>query len=118
VRQVVAASALSLHSSDLDLVGQGTLTVPTKALDGHMGFIAVGSTVGAGGTDLARFTREGNRIVLPRSSVERSTRRTSPSMRVQRHAAACAMKFSAAQGHPGRSRAGAAGLIRHSIDSH
>jgi hypothetical protein len=65
VRQVVAASALSLHSSDLDLVGQGTLTVPTKALDGHMDLSLSEALSAQAGTDLARFTREGNRIVLP-----------------------------------------------------
>ncbi len=65
IRRVVAASALSLHSADLDLVGQGTLTIPTKALDGHMD-LSLSETLSAqAGTDLARFTREGNRILLP-----------------------------------------------------
>ena len=65
VRQVVAASALSLHSSDVDFVGQGTLTIPTKALDGHMDMSLSEALSAQAGTDLARFTREGNRIVLP-----------------------------------------------------
>lgn len=65
IRQVVAASALSLHSSDLDLVGQGTLTVPTKALDGHMDLSLSEGLSAQAGTDLARFTREGNRVLLP-----------------------------------------------------
>ena len=65
IRQVVAASALSLHSPDVDLVGQGTLTIPTKALDGHMD-LSLSETLSAqAGTDLARFTREGNRVLLP-----------------------------------------------------
>ena len=65
VRQVVAASALSLHSADLDLVGQGTLSIPTKALDGHMDLSLSEALSAQAGTDLARFTREGNRVVLP-----------------------------------------------------
>jgi uncharacterized protein involved in outer membrane biogenesis len=65
IRQVVAASALSLHSPDVDLVGQGTLTIPTKALDGQMD-LSLSETLSAqAGTDLARFTREGNRVLLP-----------------------------------------------------
>ena len=65
VRQVVAASALSLHSADVDLFGQGTLTIPTKALDGHVDVSLSEALSAQAGTDLARFTREGNRIVLP-----------------------------------------------------
>ena len=65
VRQVIAASALSLHSSDVDLVGQGTLTIPTKALDGQMDLSLSEALSARAGTDLARFTREGNRILLP-----------------------------------------------------
>ena len=65
VRQVVAASALSLHSADVDLFGQGTLTIPTKALDGHVDVTLSEALSAQAGTDLARYTREGNRIVLP-----------------------------------------------------
>ena len=65
IRQVIAASALSLHSADLDLVGQGTLTIPTKALDGQMDLSLSEALSAQAGTDLARFTREGNRILLP-----------------------------------------------------
>ena len=65
VHQVVAASALSLHSPDLDLVGAGTLTIPTKALDGHMDLSLSEALSAQAGTDLARFTREGNRLLLP-----------------------------------------------------
>ncbi len=65
IRQVIAASALSLHSADLDLVGQGTLTIPTKALDGHADLSLSEALSAQAGTDLARFTREGNRILLP-----------------------------------------------------
>ena len=65
IRQVIAASALSLHSADLDLVGQGTLTIPTKALDGQMDLSLSEALSAQAGTDLARFTREDNRILLP-----------------------------------------------------
>jgi uncharacterized protein involved in outer membrane biogenesis len=65
IHQVLAASALSLHSTDVDLVGQGTLTVPTKALDGHMDLSLSEALSAQAGTDLARFTREGNRVLLP-----------------------------------------------------
>jgi len=65
VRQVVTASALSLHSTDLDLVGQGALTIPTKALDGHFDLSLSEELSAQAGTDLARYTREGNRILLP-----------------------------------------------------
>ena len=65
IHQVVAASALSLHSPDLDLVGAGTLSIPTKALDGHMDLSLSEALSAQAGTDLARFTREGNRLLLP-----------------------------------------------------
>ncbi len=65
VHQVLAASALSLHSPDIDLVGQGTLTIPTKALDGHMDLSLSEALSAQAGTDLARYTREGNRALLP-----------------------------------------------------
>ena len=65
IHQVLAASALSLHSTDVDLVGQGTLTIPTKALDGHMDLSLSEALSAQAGTDLARFTREGNRVLLP-----------------------------------------------------
>jgi len=65
VHQVLAASALSLHSPDVDLVGQGTLTIPTKALDGHMDLSLSEALSAQAGTDLARYTREGNRALLP-----------------------------------------------------
>jgi hypothetical protein len=64
-RRMVTARALSLHSSDVDLVGQGTLAVPTKAINGRFDVSLSESLSAQAGTDLARFTREGNRIVLP-----------------------------------------------------
>jgi uncharacterized protein involved in outer membrane biogenesis len=65
IHQVVAASAVSLHSTDVDLVGQGSLTIPSKALDGHMDLSLSEALSAQAGTDLARFTREDNRVLLP-----------------------------------------------------
>ena len=65
VHRVVAARALSLHSSDLDLVGQGTLTVPTKAMEGKFDLSLSEALSQQAGSTFARYTREGNRIVLP-----------------------------------------------------
>jgi hypothetical protein len=65
VRQVIVARALSLRSPDLDVVGQGTLTVPTKAMEGRFDLSLSEALSRQAGTDFARFTREGNRIVLP-----------------------------------------------------
>jgi hypothetical protein len=64
-RQVIAASAFSLHSPDIDLVGQGTLTIPSKALDGRMDLSLSEALSAQAGTDLIRFTRDGNRVLLP-----------------------------------------------------
>jgi hypothetical protein len=64
-RQVVATRDLSLHSPDLELVAQGTLTIPTKALDGHADLSLSEALSAQAGTDLIRFTREGNRVLLP-----------------------------------------------------
>jgi hypothetical protein len=64
-RQVVTASALSLHSADADMVGEGTLTLPTGALSGRVDLSLSERLSAQAGTDLARYTREGNRIILP-----------------------------------------------------
>ena len=65
VRQVIAASALSLHSTDVDLVGRGTLTIPGKSLDGHVDLSLSEALSAQAGTDLIRFTHDGNRVLLP-----------------------------------------------------
>lgn len=64
-RQVITASALSLHSPDLDLVAQGTLTIPSKALDGRADLSLSEALSAQAGTDLIRYTRDGNRVLLP-----------------------------------------------------
>lgn len=63
--QTFRATALSLKSADADIVGSGTLTIPTKALDGPLDVLLSEDLSNQAGTDLARYTREGNRIVLP-----------------------------------------------------
>src|SRR5439155_15794436 len=56
----------SLHDSpDVDVVARGTLTIPTKALDAGADLVLSESLSKQAGTDLYRYTREGNRIVLP-----------------------------------------------------
>jgi hypothetical protein len=65
VRSVIAARAVSLHSSDVDLVGQGTLTIPTKAIEGRFDVSLSEALSRQAGGDTARFTRDGDRIVLP-----------------------------------------------------
>jgi hypothetical protein len=64
-RQIVTASALSLHSEDVDLVGEGTLTIPGKALDGRLDLSLSEALSAQAGPDLARFTRDGDRVLLP-----------------------------------------------------
>lgn len=63
--RVVQASAFSLRSQDADVIGQGSLALSTKALEGRARLVLSESLSAQAGTDLARLTREGNRIVLP-----------------------------------------------------
>lgn len=63
--QVFRAGALSLHSRDVDLVGSGTLATATKALSGRFDISLSEALSAQAGNDLQRFTREGNRVVLP-----------------------------------------------------
>jgi uncharacterized protein involved in outer membrane biogenesis len=64
-RQVVTSESLTLQSPDVDVAGAGTLTIPTKALDGRATLMLSEALSAQAGTDLVRFTREGNRVVLP-----------------------------------------------------
>jgi len=64
-KQVFTADAFALHSPDVDIVGSGTLNVDTKALNGALDLSLSEALSKQAGTDLARFTREGNRVVLP-----------------------------------------------------
>ena len=63
--QLFRADALSLHSRDVDLVGSGTLATATKALAGKFDISLSEALSKQAGNDLQRFTREGNRVVLP-----------------------------------------------------
>lgn len=63
--RIVTAQALSLHSDDADVVGSGTLALDSKALSGRADLSLSEALSAQAGRDLARYTREGNRIVLP-----------------------------------------------------
>jgi len=65
--QVFRADALALHSRDVDLAGSGTLATATKALDGRFDVSLSEALSAQAGNDLQRYTREGNRVVLPAS---------------------------------------------------
>ena len=63
--RVVTAQALSLHSTDADIVGTGTLNLDTSRLDGRLDMSLSEALSAQAGRDLYRYTREGNRVVLP-----------------------------------------------------
>jgi uncharacterized protein involved in outer membrane biogenesis len=63
--QIVRADAFSFQSADVDVTGTGSLALPTKALDGSLTLALSEALSAQAGTDLVRFTREGNRVVLP-----------------------------------------------------
>src|SRR5262249_28244639 len=64
-RQVFSADALSFHSRDVDIAGKGTFNTPNEALDGTLDLSLSEELSSQAGTDFRRYTREGNRIVLP-----------------------------------------------------
>jgi uncharacterized protein involved in outer membrane biogenesis len=64
-RRVARADSFSMRSRDADLDGTGTLTLETGALEGTVDMTLSEELSAQAGTDLARFTREANRIVLP-----------------------------------------------------
>jgi hypothetical protein len=64
-RQVFHADSFALRSPDADITGSGTLTLGTEALDGTLTMMLSEELSAQAGTDLARFTREGKRVVLP-----------------------------------------------------
>jgi uncharacterized protein involved in outer membrane biogenesis len=63
--QTLRAEPLSLRSRDADIVGSVTLNVDSQALDGIADLSLSEELSKQAGTDLIRFTREGNRVVLP-----------------------------------------------------
>jgi uncharacterized protein involved in outer membrane biogenesis len=62
---VFRADALSMRSPDADIVGSGTLDIDSQALDGGLDMSLSEELSKQAGTDLIRFTKEGNRLVLP-----------------------------------------------------
>jgi hypothetical protein len=63
--QVLRAEPFAMHSRDADIVGKVTLNVDSEAIDGTLDLSLSEELSKQAGTDLIRFTREGNRIVLP-----------------------------------------------------
>jgi hypothetical protein len=64
-RQVFRADTFSMHSRDADMNGSATLALETGALEGTVDLTLSEELSAQAGTDLARFTREQNRVVLP-----------------------------------------------------
>ncbi len=63
--RVLRADTFALHSADADMVGAGSLNLDTDALDGRLNITLSEALSAQAGTDLIRYTREGNRVVLP-----------------------------------------------------
>ena len=63
--RVLALNPLALRSQDADVDGQATLSLATKGLDGHARLLLSEALSAQAGTDLARFTREAGRVILP-----------------------------------------------------
>jgi uncharacterized protein involved in outer membrane biogenesis len=64
-RQVFRADAFSMHSRDADITGTATLALESGALDGTVDLTLSEELSAQAGTDLARFTRENDRVILP-----------------------------------------------------
>jgi uncharacterized protein involved in outer membrane biogenesis len=62
---VARAEAFAMRSQDADVVGSGRLETSSKSLDGQLDLSLSEQLSAQAGTDLRRYTREGNRIVLP-----------------------------------------------------
>jgi uncharacterized protein involved in outer membrane biogenesis len=63
--RVLNAEAFELHSADADVMGTGTLNLDSETLDGRGDVTLSEALSKQAGTDLYRYTREGNRVVLP-----------------------------------------------------
>jgi hypothetical protein len=59
------AQKFSLQSDDADMLGIGSLNLANDALDGRVDVVLSEALSAQAGTDLYRYTREGNRVVLP-----------------------------------------------------
>ena len=65
--RLLRAQTFSLRSADADTAGSGSLNLDTDALDGRADIVLSEALSAQAGTDLYRYTREGNRVVLPAS---------------------------------------------------
>lgn len=63
--RLLRADPFSFHSADADMSGAGTLNLDTDVLDGRVNVTLSEALSAQAGTDLIRYTREGNRVVLP-----------------------------------------------------
>jgi uncharacterized protein involved in outer membrane biogenesis len=63
--RVFRAEDFSLRSPDADITGSGSLDAATDALDGRFDLVLSPELSKQAGTDLIRFTREGDRVVVP-----------------------------------------------------
>ena len=63
--RLLRADPFSFHSADADMQGTGTLNLDTDALNGRVNVTLSEALSAQAGTDLIRYTREGNRVVLP-----------------------------------------------------
>jgi hypothetical protein len=63
--RVVRSDDLSVGALDYDILARGTLALGTNALDGRADLILSEALSATAGRDLFRYTRAGNRIVLP-----------------------------------------------------
>ncbi len=63
--QVLRAEPFAMRSRDADIVGKVTLNADSEAMDGTLDLSLSEELSKQAGTDLIRFTREGNRVVLP-----------------------------------------------------
>src|SRR4029078_9202290 len=63
--RVFHADSFSMRSRDVDIAGMGTLNVESKALDGGLSLSLSEEMSAQAGTDLARYTSEDDRVVLP-----------------------------------------------------
>jgi uncharacterized protein involved in outer membrane biogenesis len=64
-KQVFRADTFAMRSRDADVTGSATLAVDSQALDGMVDLTLSEELSAQAGTDLARFTRENDRIILP-----------------------------------------------------
>jgi hypothetical protein len=64
-QQTITASEFSMRSPDADIDGQGSLSLASKTLDGAAELRLSEALSKQAGTDLVRYTREGNRVLLP-----------------------------------------------------